>query len=202
MSVLIVFPVGLMSTTEVMLPVLSLSNDEELIFMQGSSGYGRAYVERLAGQWGVVDVEDIIFAARALSLPPYDLIDLKRLVIRGGSSGGLTALAAISNSSDLKLFAAATSLYGISDLDALAKHTHKFEMKYGDNLIGGTPEEIPEVYKHRSPITHADKIVSPLLVSFRDLCLIPSLLVELLLYTDLARRNRQGCTKGTSRDDI
>ncbi|KAJ7641457.1 Alpha/Beta hydrolase protein [Roridomyces roridus] len=135
----------------------------------GSSGYGRKYIERLAGQWGVVDVEDCIQAAKILSQEPYNLIDPARIVIRGTSSGGLTALGAVSMGSDLTTFAAATSGYGISDLRLLMDDTHKFESGYGHRLLGGTSKEIPEVYKARSPVTHADSIVSPLLILQGDM---------------------------------
>ncbi|KAJ7902799.1 Alpha/Beta hydrolase protein [Mycena olivaceomarginata] len=135
----------------------------------GSSGYGRAYVERLAGQWGIVDIEDCIQAAKIVSHAPYDLVDPKRIVIRGGSSGGFTALGAVSMGSDLTTFAAATSCYGISDVRLLMDDTHKFESGYGHGLMGGTNKEIPEVYKERSPVTHADSIVSPLLILQGDI---------------------------------
>ena len=131
----------------------------------GSSGYGRAYIERLSGNWGIVDVQDSIIAPQILSSPPYDLIDNKRLFIRGGSAGGYTVLAALSIASDVKVFAAATSLYGVSDLRKLYEFTHKFESKYLAKLVGGNPDEVPDVYKARSPIYHVDNIVSPLLVS-------------------------------------
>ena len=136
----------------------------------GSSGYGRAYVERLDNHWGEVDVEDSILAAKFLSQEPYSLIDPKRVVVRGGSAGGFTTLAAISIASDLKFFAAAQSSYGISNLEKLEDLTHKFESHYLNKLIGGTFAEVPEVFKARSPIYHADSIVTPLLVcpiSFR-----------------------------------
>ena len=104
-------------------------------------------------------------AAQTLSSPPYDLIDKKRLVISGGSAGGYTVLAALSIASDVKVFAGATSFYGISDLAKLYESTHKFESKYLEKLVGGSPQEVPDVYKARSPIYHVDNIVSPLLVS-------------------------------------
>ncbi|KAJ6632595.1 alpha/beta-hydrolase [Mycena sp. CBHHK59/15] len=130
----------------------------------GSSGYGRAYIERLAGRWGVVDIEDCIQAAKIISHAPYNLVDPKRIVIRGTSSGGFTALGAVSMGSDLTTFAAATTGYGISDLRMLMDDTHKFESGYGHGLLGGTSAQIPEVYKERSPVTHADSIVCPLLI--------------------------------------
>jgi len=126
---------------------------------RGSSGYGRDYIERLAGQWGVLDVSDCVFAAQQLSKTH---IDGQRVFIRGGSAGGYTTLAAICT--DSNVFAGATSLYGISDLRMLVKDTHKFESKYMDKLLGGTIEKIPEVFKDRSPITHADNIETPLLI--------------------------------------
>ncbi|KAF8970860.1 Alpha/Beta hydrolase protein [Flammula alnicola] len=130
----------------------------------GSSGFGRKYIERLANNWGIVDVQDCLLAPQSLSTAPYNLIDPKRLIIRGGSAGGFTVLAALSIASDVKVFAAATSLYGISDLKKLAEFTHKFESRYTDHLLGGSPEEAPETYHARSPIHHADNIVVPLLI--------------------------------------
>jgi len=130
----------------------------------GSSGYGRKYIERLNNNWGVVDVQDCILAPQVLSSAPYNLVDPKRLIIRGGSAGGFTTLAALSIASDVSVFAAATSLYGVSDLKKLAEFTHKFESRYLDHLMGGTIDEVPEVYEARSPIHHADKIVVPLLI--------------------------------------
>jgi dipeptidyl aminopeptidase/acylaminoacyl peptidase len=94
----------------------------------GSSGYGRAYVERLDYHWG--EVENSILAVKVLSQEPYSLIDPKRAVTRGGSAGGFTTLAAISIASDPKFFAAARSSYGISDLQKLEEFTHKFESHY------------------------------------------------------------------------
>lgn len=130
----------------------------------GSSGYGRKYIERLQGEWGIVDVNDCILAAKTVA-SEHQLVDSKRMVIRGGSAGGYTSLAALSIASDNKVFAAATSLYGISSLTKLAEFTHKFESRYLDHLMGGSVREIPEVYEARSPINYADRIVTPLLVS-------------------------------------
>ncbi|KAJ8093083.1 hypothetical protein AAF712_002440 [Marasmius tenuissimus] len=130
----------------------------------GSYGYGRAYRDRLVGQWGLVDVEDCVKAAKLVSSERYNYVDPKRVVIRGGSAGGFTVLAALCNSSDLKTFAAGTSLYGVSDLAALAETTHKFESQYGFKLLGGMPEEAPQNYKDRSPIYHIESFQTPLLI--------------------------------------
>ncbi|KAG6865012.1 hypothetical protein C0991_005654 [Blastosporella zonata] len=130
----------------------------------GSSGYGREYILRLAGNWGVVDSGDCIKAAQIISSDPYNLVDPKRIVITGGSAGGYTVLCALATAPDVTTFAAGTSSYGISDLFPLAEHTHKFEARYLEKLMGGTSVEIPEVYKARSPRNHADRIVAPLLI--------------------------------------
>ncbi|KAF8198376.1 alpha/beta-hydrolase [Mycena galopus ATCC 62051] len=126
----------------------------------GSSGYGRSYMERLRESWGIVDVDDCIDAARILSSTPHDLIDPKRIVIRGPSAGGFTVLAALSLRADAGVFAAGCSLYGISDLRRLKLETHKFESGYPIMLIGADPQ----VFLDRSPVSHADKIVAPLLI--------------------------------------
>ncbi|PCH34635.1 alpha/beta-hydrolase [Wolfiporia cocos MD-104 SS10] len=128
----------------------------------GSSGYGRKYVERLAGTWGVVDVADSVRALHELSSPPYSLVDPRRAAIRGGSAGGYTTLATLCARPDA--FAAATSLFGIADLRSLTTDTHKFESHYMEKLMGGTIEEIPAVYEERSPVLHAEEIRTPLLV--------------------------------------
>ncbi|KAJ7764918.1 Alpha/Beta hydrolase protein [Mycena metata] len=127
---------------------------------RGTSGYGRVYMELLRESWGVVDVEDSIDAARILSAPPHDLIDPKRVVIRGQSAGGFTTLSALSVWADNSVFAAGTSLYGVSDCERLQKESHKFESGYFEMLFGRDPQ----VARDRSPIFHAEKIVAPLLI--------------------------------------
>ncbi len=101
----------------------------------GSTGFGRAYRNRLDGQWGIVDVADCIAAAAHLA--ERGLVDRNRLVIRGGSAGGFTTLAALTSSD---VFKAGASLYGVADLMLLARDTHKFESRYLDRLIGPLPE--------------------------------------------------------------
>jgi dipeptidyl aminopeptidase/acylaminoacyl peptidase len=125
---------------------------------RGSSGYGRAYRQALTGQWGIADVEDCAAAARALVAD--GLVDEERLAIRGGSAGGFTTLAALAFRDD---FRAGTSLYGVADLEALARDTHKFEARYLDSLIGPYPEQ-RDLYLARSPIHHVDGFNCALLV--------------------------------------
>ena len=128
----------------------------------GSTGYGRAYRERLNDNWGIVDVDDCANGARYLVA--QGLVDGERLIIRGGSAGGYTTLCAITFGS---LFKAAASYFGISDAEALAKDTHKFESRYTDNLIGPYPER-RDVYIERSPI-HVAGNCSAALILFQGL---------------------------------
>ena len=122
---------------------------------RGSTGYGRAYQDELIRQWGIIDVEDAV--AGAEYLVRQQKADPLRLAIRGGSAGGYTTLAALTFADTFK---AGASLYGISDLEILARETHKFESRYLDQLIGSYPEE-KEVYQARSPINHLDQLSSP-----------------------------------------
>jgi acetyl esterase/lipase len=125
----------------------------------GSSGYGRPYRERLNGQWGIVDVEDAVTAARYLVAERK--ADPHRLIIRGGSAGGYTALAALVFHPDV--FKAAASYYGISDLEVLQQDTHKFEARYSDTLVGPYPEA-RELYRARSPIHFVDRLSCALIL--------------------------------------
>lgn len=124
----------------------------------GSSGYGRAYRDSLAGLWGEIDNADI--AAGVSHLAAEGLIDANRAVIRGGSAGGYAVLRALTT---LETFAAGTSLFGVADLSLLAKETHMFEARYLDGLIGPYPQEA-ERYEERSPINHLDALTVPLLL--------------------------------------
>jgi dipeptidyl aminopeptidase/acylaminoacyl peptidase len=123
----------------------------------GSSGYGREYRERLRGKWGIVDVEDCINAARYLV--DQGKVNPQQLIIRGGSAGGFTTLCAITFH---QTFKAAASYYGISDLEGLARDTHKFESHYLDQLIAPYPQQ-KALYKERSPLFHADRISCPVI---------------------------------------
>jgi dipeptidyl aminopeptidase/acylaminoacyl peptidase len=128
----------------------------------GSSGYGRRYRERLRRQWGVVDVEDAIAAARALA--DAGEADGARLAIRGGSAGGWTALAAVTTQAGSSpVFSAAASYYGVADLRQLAAHTHDFESRYLDGLVGPLPA-YDLVYQERSPVGHVTEATCPILL--------------------------------------
>ena len=124
----------------------------------GSSGYGRAYRQRLNGQWGLVDVDDCVNGAQYLA--ERGCVDANRLAIRGGSAGGYTTLSALTFRD---VFKAGASYYGISDLEAMTTDTHKFESRYLDSLIGPYPEE-RDRYRERSPIHFTDRLSCPLIL--------------------------------------
>jgi dipeptidyl aminopeptidase/acylaminoacyl peptidase len=123
----------------------------------GSTGYGRAYRQRLEGQWGIVDVDDCVNGARYLV--DRGEADGERLAIRGGSAGGYTTLCALTFH---ETFKAGASYYGVSDTEALAKETHKFESRYLDRLIGAYPER-RDLYQERSPINFVDRLSCPVI---------------------------------------
>ncbi|EJY55338.1 peptidase S9 prolyl oligopeptidase active site domain-containing protein [Alicyclobacillus hesperidum URH17-3-68] len=121
----------------------------------GSTGYGRKYRERLAGQWGIVDLDDC--CQGALYLVERGDVDRDRLCITGGSAGGYTTLAVLAFRD---LFRVGASHYGVSDLALLAKETHKFESRYIEQLVGRYPEE-RERFVARSPLQHVDQFACP-----------------------------------------
>ena len=124
----------------------------------GSSGYGRAYRQRLNGHWGIVDVDDCVNGAGYLV--ERGEVDAERLTITGGSAGGYTTLCALTFRNT---FRAGASHYGISDLEALARDTHKFESRYPDNLVGPYPER-QDVYYARAPIHFTHQLSCPLII--------------------------------------
>jgi len=124
----------------------------------GSTGYGRAYRQRLNGQWGIVDMADC--ANAALYLASQGEADSARLAIRGGSAGGYTTLCVLTFRDD---FAAGASYFGVADLAALAEDTHKFESRYLDRLIGPYPQDA-EVYHERSPIHYTERLSCPVIL--------------------------------------
>ena len=124
----------------------------------GSTGYGRGYRERLNGQWGIVDVSDCINAARYLV--EQGEADPARVVITGGSAGGYTTVCALTWHDD---FAAGATYFGIADLEPFATFTHKFELKYTDNLVGPWPEAA-DLWRARSPIHSFDMLSCPIII--------------------------------------
>jgi dipeptidyl aminopeptidase/acylaminoacyl peptidase len=122
---------------------------------RGSTGYGRRYRNLLRDSWGVADVEDCLAAARYLATEGE--VDGDRLVITGGSAGGYTTLAALAFGD---AFSAGGSYFGVADVGLLADHTHKFESRYLDGLVGTDPEEM----RRRSPLYSADQITVPVIL--------------------------------------
>jgi dipeptidyl aminopeptidase/acylaminoacyl peptidase len=149
----------------------------------GSSGYGRAYRDRLIHQWGIVDVEDCLYAAQALA--ERGEVDFSRMAIRGGSAGGFTALRALTHSN---LFSAGGVYFGVTDLEALDEEQHKFESKYNEWLVGPYPEARQD-YLDRSPINAADRIEAPVILfqGLDDKVVLPSQAEKMVA---ALRRNR------------
>jgi len=153
----------------------------------GSTGYGTEYRNRLKEKWGVVDLEDVVSAAQFLS--KAGRVDGARMAISGGSSGGYTVLCALTFRN---AFQAGTSLYGISDLEALLRDTHKFESKYPFWLIGPYPDA-KDLYHDRSPVHFADKISSPVIfLQGEDDTVVPPNQTELMANALLANRKLFG----------
>ena len=125
---------------------------------RGSSGFGRAYRNRLNAAWGLVDVVDCISVARALA--GAGRVDPQRIAVRGSSASGMTALLAAATSD---VFRAAASLYGVMELETLAAETHKFEARYVDGLVGPLPETLQR-YRDRSPVNHVSTIDVPVIL--------------------------------------
>ncbi|NEQ78032.1 MAG: S9 family peptidase [Okeania sp. SIO2C9] len=123
----------------------------------GSTGYGREYQQRLKDNWGIVDVDDCVNGAQYLA--KRGLVDSNRMAISGGSAGGYTTLCALTFKD---VFKAGASYYGVSDLEALATDTHKFESRYLDGLIGPYPEK-KDLYKQRSPINFTELLSCPVI---------------------------------------
>ncbi|GHO44330.1 S9 family peptidase [Ktedonospora formicarum] len=124
---------------------------------RGSTGFGRAYRERLKGQWGVVDIDDCVYGARYLV--ERSLADGKRLLIHGGSAGGYTTLCAVTFRD---AFAAGASHFGVSDLTTFVGDTHKFESRYLFGLVGPYPEA-EQTYYERSPLNYIDQLECPVI---------------------------------------
>jgi dipeptidyl aminopeptidase/acylaminoacyl peptidase len=147
----------------------------------GSTGYGRAYRQRLNGNWGVVDVDDCINAAR--HLVKQGLVDEDRVSITGGSAGGFTVLLSLTKR---HFYSAGASLYGISDLEPFVKETHKFESRYCDRLIGPYPERA-DLYRERSAINYVDNMTSPvILFQGREDKIVPANQAE--IFVDACRK--------------
>ena len=126
---------------------------------RGSTGYGRAYRDKLKGNWGIYDVQDSVSGAQALARD--GLVDESKMVIMGGSAGGFTVLKTLEDYPGV--FKAGACLYGVANQFTLAADTHKFEARYLDTLLGPLPEAA-EIYRERSPVFFADKIQDPIIV--------------------------------------
>ena len=148
----------------------------------GSSGYGRQYRERLRGQWGIVDVEDTVAAVQGLAAA--GLADPDRLAIEGGSAGGWTVLAALTGTD---VFACGASYFGVAELVKFAQHTHDFESRYLDGLIGSLPQSLA-LYEERAPLNKVAGLSCPvLLLQGLDDPIVPPVQAEMFRDAMLAK---------------
>jgi dipeptidyl aminopeptidase/acylaminoacyl peptidase len=156
----------------------------------GSTGYGRAYRQRLNGNWGVVDVDDCINAAR--HLVQQGLVDPERISITGGSAGGFTALLSLTKRD---FYNAGASHFGIGDLELFVKETHKFESRYCDTLVGPYPERA-DIYRERSAIHFAEKLRAPCILfqGLEDAIVPPNQAETFAWRRTSAARRRASCT--------
>jgi len=135
-----------------------------LVNYRGSTGYGRAYMLKLRGNWGVCDMEDAVSGVRHLA--DAGRVDPERTVIMGGSAGGFTVLQAMTQMPEF--FTAGICLYGVANQFHLAAETHKFEAHYLDSLLGPLPQA-SRIYRERSPLYHAGRIKRPLAIFQGDI---------------------------------
>lgn len=157
---------------------------------RGSTGFGRAYRRALYGEWGVADVDDCVHGARYMV--ERGRVDAARLAIRGGSAGGYTTLCALAFHDT---FRAGAVYYGVSDLEALARETHKFEQHYLDWLIGPYPQR-RDLYTARSPIHHAARLACPV-IFFQGLDdkVVPPDQTEMMVHALRAKRIPVACVE-------
>jgi dipeptidyl aminopeptidase/acylaminoacyl peptidase len=126
---------------------------------RGSSGFGREYRRLLNGRWGEIDWQDCVDAARFLA--DEGSADAERTWVEGGSAGGYVVLCALAF--EPRAFAAGVSLFGVGDVEALVRDTHKFEARYFETLVGPYPERA-DLYRARSPVHFADRVERPVLL--------------------------------------
>ncbi|HLV37691.1 MAG TPA: prolyl oligopeptidase family serine peptidase, partial [Spirillospora sp.] len=126
---------------------------------RGSTGYGRDYMLKLRGNWGIYDMEDA--ASGANHLVEKGLVDRSKLVTMGGSAGGFTVYQSLIHKPGF--YKAGICLYGVTNQFTLLLDMHKFEAHYSDTLLGPLPDTA-DVYRARSPLFHADKIVDPVII--------------------------------------
>jgi dipeptidyl aminopeptidase/acylaminoacyl peptidase len=126
---------------------------------RGSTGYGRAYTQALTGNWGALDAADVAAGIRHAGDSGWG--DPARVALDGGSAGGFTLLLVCAHHPGLAR--AAVDRYGVTDLFDLAETTHRYESRYLDQVVGPLPEAA-DLYRDHSPITHAEKITTPLLI--------------------------------------
>ncbi|NOQ23691.1 MAG: prolyl oligopeptidase family serine peptidase [Candidatus Aegiribacteria sp.] len=126
---------------------------------RGSTGYGEEFEKRSIGDWGGGDLRDVIAAADYLESTGQ--VDPDRIALLGGSYGGYLMLMAMARAPER--WAAGVNLFGFVDLETFYSSAKGWMQKWIEDQIG-SPEENPEFYHCRSPITHCAEIKAPLLM--------------------------------------
>ncbi len=161
----------------------------------GSSGFGKAYRERLNDKWGIVDSYDC--KALALELIKSNQVDSEKVVIFGNSAGGLTALNCLLYGS---IFTAAICKYPVIDLKDMHYNTHRFEKDYLNSLVGNYAKNHDD-YINRSPINHIKKIKKPILlfhgkkdtvISYKQTLKIQEILIQNNKYSEVVFFDNEG----------
>ncbi|MEU5695314.1 prolyl oligopeptidase family serine peptidase [Actinosynnema sp. NPDC020468] len=127
----------------------------------GSTGYGRAFRERLREQWGVVDVNDCAAVAQALA--DEGTADGARLAIRGGSAGGWTSAASLTSVKTYRSGMVAFPILDLAGWTGDGGETHDFESRYVEGLVGRLPEAADR-YVERSPAHRTRHLAGPVLL--------------------------------------
>jgi dipeptidyl aminopeptidase/acylaminoacyl peptidase len=128
---------------------------------RGSTGYGAAWRDALRVRLGFIELEDI--TAVREHLETTGVIDAERVSIVGGSWGGFLTLMAVGTQPER--WRSGVALVPLADQFTSAEDAPSFMRAYDAVLMGGTIEEVPDVYRAASPITYADAVVAPLFVT-------------------------------------
>lgn len=131
-----------------------------MVNYRGSSGYGKEWRDAIVGRIGLTELEDI--AAVRERVVAEGIADPERIVLGGGSWGGYLTLLGVGAQPDL--WSLGVSGVPLADLESHYHEQAEPLRVYFRSLAGGSPEEVPELYRERSPITYADKVRVPVLI--------------------------------------
>ena len=131
-----------------------------LVNYRGSTGYGKEWRDAIKGKPGLTELEDI--AAVQDWAVGSGLADRERCVIAGGSWGGYLTLLGLGTQPER--WAAGLASVPIGDYVAAFEDEMEPLKRYDAALFGGTPDQVPSVYRERNPITYVDRVRAPVLM--------------------------------------